>query len=120
MICRLWRGLTRPEEADHYVEHLRQQTLPRLRELPGFVDVSILRRQLDRGAEFVVITRWGSGSRSPRNSPREDRRSIDTEHRSPGCGGGGLSGWVPAYWLSPRDSHLGELVEVTKSVRSRK
>ena len=60
MICRLWRGLTRPEEADHYVEHLRQQTLPRLRELPGFVDVSILRRQLDGGAEFVVITRWGS------------------------------------------------------------
>src|SRR6202042_1585596 len=60
MLCRLWRGLTRPEEADHYVEHLRQQTLPRLRELPGFVDVSILRRQLDRGAEFVLITRWGS------------------------------------------------------------
>jgi heme-degrading monooxygenase HmoA len=60
MICRLWRGLTRPEEADHYVEHLRQQTLPRLRELPGFVDVSILRRQLDRGEEFLVITRWGS------------------------------------------------------------
>jgi heme-degrading monooxygenase HmoA len=60
MICRLWRGLTRPEEADHYVEHLRQHTLPRLRELPGFVGVSILRRQLDRGAEFVVMTRWGS------------------------------------------------------------
>jgi heme-degrading monooxygenase HmoA len=60
MICRLWRGLTRPEQAEHYVEHLRQQTLPRLRELSGFVGVSILRRQLDRGAEFVVITRWES------------------------------------------------------------
>jgi heme-degrading monooxygenase HmoA len=60
MIGRLWRGLTRPEEAEHYVEHLRRQTLPRLRELPGFVGVSILRRQVDRGAEFVVVTRWES------------------------------------------------------------
>jgi heme-degrading monooxygenase HmoA len=60
MICRLWRGLTRSEEAEHYVEHLRRQTLPRLRELPGFVGASILRRQVDRGAEFVVVTRWES------------------------------------------------------------
>src|ERR1700691_1121224 len=60
MICRLWRGLTRSEEAEHYVEHLRRQTLPRLRELPGYVGASILRRQVDRGAEFLVVTRWES------------------------------------------------------------
>ena len=60
MICRLWRGLTRPEEADRYVEHLRRQTLPQLRELPGFVNASILRREVDRGAEFVIVTRWQS------------------------------------------------------------
>lgn len=58
MICRLWRGLTRPEQADHYVEHLRRSTLPQLRELPGFVDASVLRREVDRGSEFVVVTRW--------------------------------------------------------------
>jgi heme-degrading monooxygenase HmoA len=60
MICRLWRGLTRSEEAEHYVDHLRRQTLPRLRELPGYVGASILRRQVDRGAEFLVVTRWES------------------------------------------------------------
>jgi heme-degrading monooxygenase HmoA len=58
MICRLWRGLTRPEQADRYVEHLRRSTLPQLRGLPGFVDASVLRREVDRGSEFVVVTRW--------------------------------------------------------------
>jgi hypothetical protein len=60
MICRLWRGLTRTEDADRYVDHLHRSTLPQLRELPGFVDVSILRREVARGAEFVIVTRWSS------------------------------------------------------------
>jgi heme-degrading monooxygenase HmoA len=31
-----------------------------LRELPGYVGASILRRQVDRGTEFLVVTRWES------------------------------------------------------------
>src|SRR5450755_750592 len=60
MICRLWRALTRPEEADNYVEHLRVKIFPQLRQLSGFIDASILKREVDRGAEFVVVTRWES------------------------------------------------------------
>jgi heme-degrading monooxygenase HmoA len=60
MICRIWRGLTRPDDAERYVEHLHRSTLPQLRELPGFVDASILRRDVARGTEFVVVTRWSS------------------------------------------------------------
>lgn len=60
MICRLWRSLVRLEEADRYVDLLNRKTLAQLRELPGFVDASILRREVDRGAEFLILTRWAS------------------------------------------------------------
>jgi heme-degrading monooxygenase HmoA len=60
MISRQWRGLAKTARAQDYVEHLRTDTFPQLRELPGFVDASILRRDVERGVEFLVVTRWGS------------------------------------------------------------
>ena len=60
MIARHWRGLAKPMHADRYVEHLRQETFPMLRAIPGFVDASILRRNIDRGVEFLIVTRWQS------------------------------------------------------------
>jgi heme-degrading monooxygenase HmoA len=47
-------------QAPGYVEHLRTETFPALRKIPGFVDVSLLSRPLDAGTEFVVVTRWES------------------------------------------------------------
>jgi len=60
MISRQWRGLARPSRAGDYVEHLRRETFPQLRQIEGFVDVAILRRHADRGVEFLIVTRWAS------------------------------------------------------------
>jgi heme-degrading monooxygenase HmoA len=60
VISSQWRGLARPNQADNYVEHLRGETLPALRRLPGFIDASILSRQLADGVEFLIATRWTS------------------------------------------------------------
>jgi len=60
MISRQWRGLARPSRAGDYVEHLRTDTFPQLRKIAGFVDASVLRRQVDQGVEFLVVTRWAS------------------------------------------------------------
>lgn len=60
MISRHWRGLARASRAGDYVAHLRQETLPQLRRIAGFIDVTILRRNADPGVEFVVVTRWTS------------------------------------------------------------
>jgi hypothetical protein len=60
VISRQWRGLVRTEAAQSYVEHLRAETFPALRKLPGFVSASIHSRPLGNGVEFVVITQWGS------------------------------------------------------------
>jgi hypothetical protein len=43
-----------------YVEHLQAETFPSIRELPGFVSASILRRSVPEGVEFLVVTNWAS------------------------------------------------------------
>jgi heme-degrading monooxygenase HmoA len=60
VISRQWRGLAHPEQAQNYVKHLRTETFPALRKLPGFVSASILSRPLDGGIEFLVVTQWDS------------------------------------------------------------
>jgi heme-degrading monooxygenase HmoA len=60
MISRQWRGLAKRAQAQAYVEHLRTDTFPQLRKLAGFVEASILRREVARGVEFLVVTRWES------------------------------------------------------------
>ena len=60
MIVRHWRGLTRTADADRYVQYLRDETLPHLSSVPGFVSLQILRRALERGVEFVIVTQWQS------------------------------------------------------------
>jgi|SRR5882672_2403229 len=60
MISRQWRGLARPETAQAYVEHLKNETFPALRKLPGFRGATILRRDVPDGVEFLVVTEWES------------------------------------------------------------
>ena len=60
MNSRQWRGLAKAACAQAYVEHLRSETFPAIRALPGFVDASILRRIVPRGVEFLVVTHWTS------------------------------------------------------------
>jgi len=63
MISRQWRGLAQPHRAQDYIEHLRSETFPALRTIPGFIDASILSRPFGQGVEFLIVTRW-NGSRS--------------------------------------------------------
>ena len=60
MVARHWRALAHAHEAQNYVEHLRTDTFPALKQIPGFVDASILRRAVPGGVEFLVATRWAS------------------------------------------------------------
>ena len=60
MISRQWRGLAHASRARDYIEHLRGDTFPQLRRIPGLVDASILQRNVDPGVEFLVVTLWAS------------------------------------------------------------
>jgi heme-degrading monooxygenase HmoA len=60
MIVRLWRALAHRNEALNYVGHLRAETFPALKKIPGFIDASILSRAHSAGVEFLIETRWES------------------------------------------------------------
>jgi heme-degrading monooxygenase HmoA len=60
MIARIWRGLVKTEEAEDYIRHLQNDTVPQLSRIPGFVSASILRKHSARGVEFIVLTTWQS------------------------------------------------------------
>ena len=60
MISRHWNGIARPGQAQVHIDHLKTDTLPKLAQIRGFVGASILRRELDEGTEFQIVTVWQS------------------------------------------------------------
>lgn len=60
MISRHWTGIAKPGRADDYINHLRTDTFPKLSGIDGFIRASILTRPVDEGAEFLIVTEWGS------------------------------------------------------------
>jgi heme-degrading monooxygenase HmoA len=60
MIARVWKGTTRAEQADVYLEYLKRTGLEHCLRTPGNRGVSILRSVSDGRAEFVFTSRWES------------------------------------------------------------
>jgi heme-degrading monooxygenase HmoA len=60
VISRHWKGVAKHGLADAYIEHLRTDTFPALARITGFVRASILRRPVDAGTEFQIVTVWDS------------------------------------------------------------
>jgi len=60
VIARIWRGATREETADEYVEYLRRTGLKEYRQTPGNRGAYVLRRILGDRAEFVTLSFWDS------------------------------------------------------------
>ena len=60
MVARTWRGATRAEDAERYLEYLHQSGLAAFRETPGNRGAAVLRRVRQGRAEFVVVSLWDS------------------------------------------------------------
>jgi antibiotic biosynthesis monooxygenase (ABM) superfamily enzyme len=61
VICRLWHGWTRPEDADAYETYLREELYPRVeREVSGYRGHHVLRRDAGDEVEFVTMTWFDS------------------------------------------------------------
>ena len=60
MIVRTWRGATRAEDADRYVEYLRETGLKEYRATPGNRGAWVLRRVAGDRCEFVTVSVWDS------------------------------------------------------------
>jgi heme-degrading monooxygenase HmoA len=60
MIVRVWRGRASPARPDAYPKHFRDNVVPELRGIEGFLGASLLRHDSAGQIEFVVETRWAS------------------------------------------------------------
>jgi heme-degrading monooxygenase HmoA len=60
VIIREWRGRAHPARAEAYPKHFRDNVVPELRHLPGFLGAHLALRSLDSGLEYMVLTRWQS------------------------------------------------------------
>ncbi len=59
-IMRVWRGYTKPENADAYERLLREEILPGIHRINGYKGTHLLRRNAGDEVEFVTITTWDS------------------------------------------------------------
>jgi hypothetical protein len=57
MICRLWRGWTTPENADAYERVVRSEVIPGIeaRNIPGFRQIDLMKRDLGEEVEFQTL-----------------------------------------------------------------
>ena len=62
MIARVWRGWTRPDDADRYEALLRTEILPEIaaQDIDGYRGGEVFRRALDAEVEFMTVLRFAS------------------------------------------------------------
>jgi heme-degrading monooxygenase HmoA len=60
VIARRWRGWTKIEDADAYLEYIRETGLQEYRDTPGNRGAWILRRAAGDRTEFVTLSFWDS------------------------------------------------------------
>jgi len=61
-IKRIWHGWTTPENADKYRKLLHDEVFPGIeaKNIPGYVSIELLRRDLDDEVEFITIMTFQS------------------------------------------------------------
>ena len=60
MIARTWRGATKADDAERYLDYLHQTGLAEYRKIDGNRGVLALRRVTQGQAEFLLISLWDS------------------------------------------------------------
>jgi uncharacterized protein len=59
-ILRLWKGRATAAKAGDYVRHATRTVFPEVQSLPGHRGAYLLRRSVNGGIEFTVLTLWDS------------------------------------------------------------
>ena len=75
-IARIWRGRTFAAKADEYETYLFASGIPRIRETPGNLGVTVLRREDGRETEFLVISIWESIEAIQRFAGKDYQKAV--------------------------------------------
>ena len=88
MIARLWRGKTKPENADTYESMLKPELLPGVSNVKGYQGSYLLRREGRDEVEFITMMLWDSidairafaGEDYESSIIPQDRRKLLSQH----------------------------------------
>ncbi len=58
MIERHWKGIAKKDRANEYIAHLQNVTFRQLQSIAGFISAKILKREVQDGIEFMIVTEW--------------------------------------------------------------
>jgi heme-degrading monooxygenase HmoA len=76
MIARIWRGATRADDADAYVEYLNETGVKEYAATHGNRGVHMLRRLEGDRCEFLMLTFWDSMEAVKRFAGDEPERAV--------------------------------------------
>ena len=76
MIARIWKGATRADEAEAYLEYLRRTGLMEYAATEGHLRTITMRRIDGDQAEFVLLTFWESMDAVRRFSGEDPHRAV--------------------------------------------
>lgn len=76
MIARTWRGSTRAEDADRYLDYLHRTGLAAFQATPGNRGAVVLRRIANGRAEFLLVSLWESLEAVRRFAGEEEGRAV--------------------------------------------
>jgi heme-degrading monooxygenase HmoA len=76
MIARVWRGSTRPADADRYLAHLNEKTIPQLEGIDGYRGAYVMRRPGGEGIDFLLVTLWESTEAITRFAGPDAERAV--------------------------------------------
>ncbi|MGH7630579.1 MAG: hypothetical protein ACREOF_14600 [Gemmatimonadales bacterium] len=76
MIARTWRGSTRAEDADSYLDYLHRTGLAAFQATPGNRGAVVLRRIANGRAEFLLLSLWESLEAVRRFAGEEAGRAV--------------------------------------------
>jgi heme-degrading monooxygenase HmoA len=83
MILRMWKASAPVERAEEYVRHVTEKVFPSLSRIEGHCGAYLLRRQVDDGIQFMVLTLWENMESIRRFAGRDtDRAVVEPEARS--------------------------------------
>jgi heme-degrading monooxygenase HmoA len=60
MIVRIWHGRTARARADEYAEFLKTWVIEELRDIPGNINATVLRRDEEDVTHFLTLSSWES------------------------------------------------------------
>src|SRR3954447_18435952 len=76
MLARTWRGATRVEDAERYLDYLRKTGLAEYARIPGHRRTLTLRRTDGDRAEFLIVSLWDSMDAVRRFAGDDPERAV--------------------------------------------